>query len=267
VAEENQAGSVFRVRTILHLPQYLSYMLTGVLCSEHTSIGCHTAIWDFDNMMYHHWVKDEELPFPDPVPVTTLFNCTMKGKSFYTGTGLHDSSSSLAPYFKVTAGNFILMSTGTWCISMNPFNNELLTGEQLSRDCLCYMSVNREPVKSSRFFLGQMHDTAVRNMSSYFKIHENSFMLVKPDAKLMNKLMNKFMKEKVFAELDENIIHFNENPDLFVFDNFIEAYHLLMVELSDIAVSSVNLIVPDNDQVENIFITGGFSKNLLFLSL
>ena len=42
-----------KVRYILHLPQYLSYLVSGKICSEHTSIGCHTALWDFDNMKYH----------------------------------------------------------------------------------------------------------------------------------------------------------------------------------------------------------------------
>ena len=43
---------------ILHFPQYLSYLLTGRIASEHTSIGCHTAMWDFDQMCYHEWLDD-----------------------------------------------------------------------------------------------------------------------------------------------------------------------------------------------------------------
>jgi len=256
-----------RVRTILHFPQYLSYILSGELCSEHTSIGCHTAIWDFDRRSYHQWVIDEKMPFPVPVPVTTLFNSTIRGKALLTGTGLHDSSASLAPYFTGSKGNFILLSTGTWCIAMNPFNNEVLTQDQLSADCLCYMSINGDPVKSSRVFLGQMHDSAIQNMSFYFKIHEKSFRLVKPESRLMKKLVEKFRDEKVFIERHEGTGRLKEDPDLFVFDNFIEGYHQLMVELSDLAVESIGLIIPDDDSIENIFITGGFSKNLLFRKL
>jgi hypothetical protein len=256
-----------RVRSIIHLPQYFSYTLTGELCSEHTSIGCHTAIWDFDNMKYHQWIRDEKIPFPEPVPVSTLFKGNIHGRSFLTGTGLHDSSSSLAPYFNGNGGNFILMSTGTWCISMNPFNNELLTQEQLSNDCLCYLSVNSEPVKSSRVFLGHMHDTALHIMSYYFKIHENSFKLVKPDSRLMSKLMIRFAGEKVFTCFDNGKTILKEEPDLFVFDNFIEGYHLLMLELSDLAVEAVNMVIPENDSTESIYITGGFSRNPLFQKL
>ena len=59
-----------RIRHMVHFPQYLSYTLTGKIFSEHTSIGCHTALWDFDNMSYHPWVKSLQLEIPEPVPVT-----------------------------------------------------------------------------------------------------------------------------------------------------------------------------------------------------
>jgi sugar (pentulose or hexulose) kinase len=256
-----------KVRKILHLPQYFSYLLTGEIFSEHTSIGCHTAIWDFDNNGYHQWVTDEKMPFPQPVTVSTLREISFNGKRIKVGTGIHDSSASLAPYFSGSQGKFILISTGTWCINMNPFNGEVLTSDQLARDCLCYISINTEPVKSSRLFLGHMHDEAIKHMSYYFKIHENSFRLVKPDTRLMNKLMVKFETERVFISYENDVPVLKEEPDLFVFNNFIEGYHLLMVELADLTVDAVKMVIPEDDDIENIFITGGFSKNPLFLKL
>ncbi|HVN57392.1 MAG TPA: FGGY family carbohydrate kinase [Bacteroidales bacterium] len=256
-----------RVKTILHFPQYLSYCLTGEIYSEHTSIGCHTATWDFDSGSYHQWVADEALPFAQPVPVTTLFTATIKGRKIRVGTGLHDSSASLAPYFSGKRGNFILLSTGTWCIAMNPFNGEKLTTGQLARDCLCYMDINGNPVKSSRLFLGSMHDRAVSHLSRYFKIPESSFMLIKPDARILSKLMEKVRDEKVFAAMINNQPLLKDEPDLFVFNNSIESYHLLMAELTDLAIESVNLIIPEDDATTDLFITGGFSKNLLFRKL
>ena len=86
-----------RVKHILHFPQYLSYLVSGKICSEHTSIGCHTALWDFDNMDYHPWVKDEGISLPPPVPVSTCSEVNISGKKILCGTGIHDSSSSLAP--------------------------------------------------------------------------------------------------------------------------------------------------------------------------
>ena len=36
-----------KIHKTLHLPQYLSYVFTGKMYSEYTSIGCHTDLWDF----------------------------------------------------------------------------------------------------------------------------------------------------------------------------------------------------------------------------
>jgi sugar (pentulose or hexulose) kinase len=258
-----------KTRHILHFPQYLSFLLTGKIYSEHTSIGCHTALWDFDNMKYHKWVKDELLPFPEPVSVGTVNEVEIDGKKIMVGIGIHDSSASLAPYFASENVNFLFISTGTWCINMNPFNTEKLTAEQLSMDCLSYMSVNMKPVKSSRLFLGHFHEVAVGMMSKYFKIQEDSFKLIKPEVKLFNKLTSKFRGRKVFFLEGEGVLsrQINEEPDLFEFDNFVEGYHQLMIELCDLTLEAINLIIPRDDDSRNLYITGGFSKNDLFRKL
>ena len=168
-----------KVKHILHFPQYLSYTLTGKIYSEHTSIGCHTAFWDFDNMRYHPWVENHGLTLPLPVPIDTQDEIIIDGKKVKVGIGIHDSSSSLAPYFAVSKGKFLLLSTGTWCINMNPFNTEKITAEQLDKDCLCYMSITRQPVKSSRLFLGHLHETAVNLIASHFNKSEDFYTKVK----------------------------------------------------------------------------------------
>ena len=256
-----------KIKYILHLPQYLSYLLTEKVYSEHTSIGCHTALWDFDNMKYHSWVKDECLPVPEPVSVGTLNEIEIDRKKIKVGIGIHDSSASLTPYFASDHGKFLLMSTGTWCINMNPFNTEKLTAKQLSMDCLCYMSINMQPVKSSRLFLGHFYDTTLELISKYFKIREDSFKLIKPDLKLFNKLNMKFRDRKVFFMDGEQSRQLNEDPDLFEFDNFVEAYHQLMIELCDLTIEAINLVIPENEEPKSIYITGGFSKNDLFRKL
>ena len=48
---------------------------------------------------------------------------------------------------------------------------------------------------------------------------------------------------------------------------FEEAYHQLMNELCDLTIEAINLVLPENDETENIYITGGFSKNELFQNL
>jgi L-fuculokinase len=36
-----------KIRYSLHLPQYLSYIFTGEMFTEFTSIGCHTDLWNY----------------------------------------------------------------------------------------------------------------------------------------------------------------------------------------------------------------------------
>jgi sugar (pentulose or hexulose) kinase len=43
----------------LHLPQYVSSLITGKRYSELTSIGCHTGLWNFETNTYHEWVVRE----------------------------------------------------------------------------------------------------------------------------------------------------------------------------------------------------------------
>ena len=256
-----------KVKHILHFPQYLSYIITGKIYTEHTSIGCHTALWDFDNMKYHPWVETHGLNFPQPVPVETLNEVVIEGKTIQVGIGIHDSSSSLAPYFSGSKGKFLLLSTGTWCINMNPFNTETLTAEQLDRDCLCYLSITRQPVKSSRLFLGHLHQTAISVIADHFKKPEDYYKKVRADIKLSAFLKSKFIGKEIFFKPGPYIPVLKEYIDMYEFNSFEEAYHQLMNELCDLTILSVNLVLPKNDDISNIYITGGFSKNELFLNL
>jgi sugar (pentulose or hexulose) kinase len=256
-----------KVRHILHFPQYLSYILTGKIYSEHTSIGCHTALWDFDNMTYHPWLKDNGLELPEPVPVETVSEVTIEGKKIMAGIGIHDSSASLAPYFSGGKGQFLLLSTGTWCINMNPFNIERLTAEQLDRDCLCYMSITRQPVKSSRFWLGHLHETAVRQISGHFGKPEDYFKKVRPDKELLSLMKTRDRERKIFFKPFSYFRDLNDSIDMYEFATFEQAYHKLMIELCDFTVESINLILPEKDETSDIYITGGFSGNQIFLEM
>src|SRR5690606_21897801 len=59
-----------RIKYSLHLPQYLSFLISGKAFAEITSIGCHTNLWHFQNSTYHYWVRQEGIleKFPELVP-------------------------------------------------------------------------------------------------------------------------------------------------------------------------------------------------------
>jgi sugar (pentulose or hexulose) kinase len=252
-----------KVKHILHFPQYLSYILTGKIYSEHTSIGCHTAFWDFDNMNYHPWVKEHGLNLPEPVAVDTLNKVTIDGKKINVGVGIHDSSSSLAPYF-AGSDKFLLLSTGTWCINMNPFNTEILTTEQLDSDCLCYMSIGRNPVKSSRIFLGHMHEEGVLRIADHFREKPDYYKRVKADRNITASLKSRHAGKNLFFKPSPDSRELKEFIDMYEFVSFEEAYHQLMIELSHLTIESIMLVLAADDDTSNIYITGGFSDNQLF---
>ena len=141
-----------RIRWALHLPQYIHYVITKEIASDITSIGCHTFLWDFPKNNYHDWVKAEHLDKILP-PIQTH-------------VGLHDSSSALIPYLKAFEEPFVLISTGTWCISLNPFNQSPLTVDELNNDTLCYMSYTGQSIKASRLFAGKKHEVELQQLKA-----------------------------------------------------------------------------------------------------
>jgi sugar (pentulose or hexulose) kinase len=252
---------------ILHFPQYLSYLLTGKLASEHTSIGCHTAMWDFDEMRYHEWLAAEGIHLPEPLPVETTYPATRIQSDVPVGIGIHDSSSSLVPYFKHTADAFALVSTGTWSINMNPFNHTPLTREQLERDCLAYMSIQQKPVKSSRFFLGHIHDVNVEWLSDYCKVAPDAYKKVKLEESILASLKERNRGQRVFFRDGMPEDYLDKAADLSTFTSFEEVYHQLMIDLTELTSDSISLVIAPEDQTRNLFVTGGFAKNPIFTRL
>ncbi|MDP4282443.1 MAG: FGGY family carbohydrate kinase [Bacteroidota bacterium] len=252
-----------KVHTILHFPQYLSYLISHEIRSEYTSIGCHTAMWDFDHKCYHKWLSDEEIALPFPVSNEETTEIKRNEQNFLAGTGIHDSSSSLVPYLKGSSDPFILISTGTWCIFMNPFNDEPLTIHQLKQDALCYLSTNQKQVKSSRFFMGHFHDAYVREMTAFFNKDSESYKQVRADESILNRLQG-----KPFLFLNGKITGNECSPvDLSVFSSFEEAYHKLIMDLTLTGMKSLQLVMQKNDITKVIYVTGGFARNEIFMRL
>lgn len=259
-------GLFSKVKDILHFPQYVSYCFTGKVASEYTSIGCHTALWDFDNHRYHPWLKAENILLPEPVPNSTVYDALIEDRRVKTGIGIHDSSASLVPYFKGTGEQFILISTGTWCIFMNPFNKEPLTSAQLRRDTLCYMSIQQQQVKSSRLFLGHIHDVHVERLSKYFGVVAGHYKTIKTTAEKIDRLLRN-SKGRIFFRQGVPADYVDLSVELSQFLTFADAYQQLMAELVDLCLESLDLIIPAEDHTKTVYISGGFARNELFVRL
>ncbi|MBD1394369.1 carbohydrate kinase [Mucilaginibacter sp. ZB1P21] len=254
-----------RVKYALHLPQYLSYLLSGQCCSDLTSIGCHTAMWDFKNERYHEWIQREGMAlklapiFAADKALPALF----PGNSYKVGIGLHDSSAALIPYLVNFSEPFVLISTGTWCISLNPFNQSPLTADELDKDCLFYMQYKGKPVKASRLFSGLEHEQQTKRIAAHFNQDAIKFrnlpfqpdVITKLNATHRQQNKEEFAKQSIFAK-----------TDLATFKNDVQAYHQLILDLVNLQVASTRLLLGDTP-VKRIFVDGGFSKNSIYMHL
>ncbi len=256
-----------KVKHVLHFPQYLSSYYTGKVVSEYTSIGCHTALWDFDHQTYHQWVSDEKIPLPAPTGNSLIVNVPFEGETIPIGVGIHDSSASLVPYLMSSDEKFILISTGTWCVFMNPFNDEPLTNDQLIKDTLCYLSVDQKQVKSSRLFLGHIHEVNAQRLSHHFNVSESSYKSVKINKNLLQKFTEKNQGLPVFFKDGVPEGYLDQDVDLSQFASFDEAYHQLMIDLVELSRQAIQLIQTKKDDTAALYISGGFAKNEIYVQL
>jgi sugar (pentulose or hexulose) kinase len=257
-----------KIRYAVHLPQYVSYLISGKICSDMTSIGCHTQLWNFQAGKYHEWVCQEgfDVLLPPILPSDEAIQATFMGQRYIVGVGLHDSSAALIPYQASFQEPFILLSTGTWCISMNPFNLSPLTADELENDCLAYIGYHGKPIKASRLFAGNEHDQQVKRIAAAFDVNAIIFRNVEFDPQIVAKL-----KKNMEVNTDSS----NTNPrkssvfvhrSLDAFQNAKEAYHQLIIDLVELQHHSTSMIM-DNTVIKKIFVDGGFSKNAVYMNL
>lgn len=242
-----------QIRYALHLPQYLSFLISGKSCSDITSIGCHTNLWDFRKNNYHHWLENEGLidKLAPILPSDSVIKTNFEGHSFDVGIGLHDSSAALIPYLVNFKEPFLLISTGTWCISLNPFNASPLSTFELESDCLCYLHYRGKPVKASRLFAGNEHEQELNRISQYFSKPKSRYEQMNFNSAFLNLLD----KEEVYS-----------GNDLASYGSDTEAYHRLMIHIIKQQKISSELVIKGSD-VKRIFVDGGFSKNSIYMNL
>lgn len=256
-----------QIRYALHLPQYLSYLVSGVEYSDLTSIGCHTQLWDFKQNDYHEWVKKEGLA-QKLAPIASadqVFPSEFPGNQYKVGIGLHDSSAALIPYLINFHESFVLISTGTWCITMNPFNNAPLTPAELAQDCLCYLQYKGKPVKASRIFAGYEHEQQVKRIAAYFKQNIGQYRHMKYEANITEELL-KGMKERKELDLPLGKESAFSKRDLASFPSDTVAYHQFILDLTLQQKASSSLIMGEG-KVKRIFVDGGFSKNTIYMNM
>ena len=248
-----------RTAFALHLPQYLSYLFTDLAVTDITSIGCHTNLWDFTQQTYHDWVQNEGIAdvLAPIISSTHVEKISIEGQELFCGIGLHDSSSALIPYLTCFKNPFVLVSTGTWSISLNPFDHVPLTDEELEKDCLCYLQYTGKPVKASRLFLGNAHEKGADRIAAHYALPADFYKAIRFDQGLAS-LAKERLLSKACSGFEAVDLMEVESPDL--------AYNILIAVLVEKQIESINLVLK-HQGAESIFVDGGFSKNHVFMSM
>ena len=156
---------------ILPYPQYWGMRFTGKTGVEGTFMGNHTYLWDqIDNTLSSvardlgigSLVPDKLCNSWDVLGALTVEFAEKTGlpKETVVAMGIHDSNSALLPHFaKKGERGFILNSTGTWCVIMNPVERYGFAPDELGKVVLFNISAFGKPVKTAIFLGGLEFET------------------------------------------------------------------------------------------------------------
>jgi len=169
---QEQFGEEFKnVTAVLPYPQYWGFRFTGKRGVESTYMGNHTYLWDqVDNTLstVAHKLGIASL-IPDKLYKSWDVLGTIKPElaaatGLSTDTivtmGIHDSNSALLPHFaRKGERGFILNSTGTWCVIMNPVEKYGFAQDELGKVVFFNISAFGTPIKTAIFLGGLEFET------------------------------------------------------------------------------------------------------------
>lgn len=159
--------------TILNFAQYWSYLLTGKKGMEPTFISNHSCLWNHAKGTFSDVVDKMKIRnlFPSELQATSeklgtitdeIAALTGLAKDTVVAMGVHDSNASLLPYLTKDSGHdFILNSTGTWCVSMHPQEKAEFNEDDIGKIVYFTQSALNKPVKIAIFLGGMELDNYV----------------------------------------------------------------------------------------------------------
>lgn len=201
-----------------------------------------------------------------PASGSVVHDLTVKGLTVKPREPLHESYASMVPYLKETKEQFIMVATGTWCVFMNPFNTEAPPDEETGNNAPGYMSFNGRQIKSSRLFLGHIHDMNVARLDDRFGVTGELFKTIKIKSKKIRRLLAS-RHGRIFFRHGVPPGYVDDQADLSHFLTYADAYHQMVCDLVDVSMESFRLVIPDDDKTEIVYITGGFARNDTFVRI
>ncbi len=125
------------------------------------------------------------------------------------------------------------------------------------------MTPKKEQVKSSMQFLGRIHEVYLEPLSKHFNVDIDKHLELELDEELCADLINKnaevFLSEGIDTDFEAKESLLNN------FDSYKAAYYQLIFEISKKVIFGINLITDKDKEIKNVFISGGFNKNNIFI--
>ncbi len=276
---------------ILNFPQYFGYLFTGQTGAEPTYVGCHTYLYNPSTQLYSSVAK--KLGIVDLLPkkvnqswdVLGTVSPDMQAKTglpedCIVTMGIHDSNASLLPYLVKGFENFILNSTGTWCVAMHPTSSIDFKESELEAFVFYNLNVFHEPVKTAIFKGGTEFETYHKILTdlngdkelpcfkpglfSEILKNRNQFILPAVDPGLG---IYPFANARVMEE--DNVHHLEEISNGTNIPGFFKDFETAMAVLNiSLAIQSYHaLTMTGFDGTGTIFIEGGFRKNEAYINI
>ena len=276
---------------ILNMPQYFGYQFTGNIGAEPTYIGCHSYLYNPKEKSYSDVAK--RLGVIDLLPEKISKSWQKLGTispQFQTETnlpsdcivtmGIHDSNASLLPYLVKGFKNFVLNSTGTWCVAMHPTHNSDFRDEELDAAVFYNFDVFQQPVKTSIFKGGTEFET--------YQTILNNLAGDQPDPLFDIDLYNRIVSEKklfilpsvdkgvgIFPFAEPGTVENGVKIDLKTLQSKKEIPEFFNHFKTGLAVLNLSLAIQTYyalkmtgfDGEGTVFVEGGFRKNIPYLKL
>lgn len=153
--------------TILSFPQYWGFRLTGEKGAEGTYVANHSYLWDWEKEDYSSVADALGIRGKLPSPLRRSWEVlgrispaaaarTGLAADVVVTMGIHDSNASLLPHLaKKPGADFVLNSTGTWCVLMHPQDRYGFEAGELGKVVFFNRSAYLQPVKTAIFLGGK----------------------------------------------------------------------------------------------------------------
>ncbi|MBP7644708.1 MAG: hypothetical protein KA767_15305, partial [Saprospiraceae bacterium] len=146
------------------------------------------------------------------------------------------------PYKTGVSSPFMLISSGTWSIILNPFDQSEITQNHINQELIYYIQPDGKKVRASRLYYGKIYEDAVANLQiSDQEIAEIPIEVVP----------NYF----AFPEQSKTILDLSSKQ---------KEYTDLVFEMAKAHFHSLQLAKGES-HIEEVYVDGGFAKNDLFL--